>query len=45
MSKTDHDATFMCVKEDSMIKEPKSAYNLQITMNKQFVIIFGIFKT
>ncbi|EJE99300.1 transposase, partial [Liquorilactobacillus mali KCTC 3596 = DSM 20444] len=44
-SKTDHDATFMRVKEDSMLNgQLKPAYNLQIATSKQFVTAFGIFQ-
>ncbi|PEG87916.1 IS5/IS1182 family transposase, partial [Lactobacillus sp. UMNPBX13] len=38
-SKTDHDATFMCMKEDPMMnRELKPGYNLQIATHKQFVL-------
>src|SRR5699024_3545322 len=38
-SKTDHDATFMCMKEDPMMnRELKPGYNLQIATHNQFVL-------
>lgn len=44
-SKTDPDATFMCLKEDPMKnRELKPAYNLQIATNQQFVIDFALFQ-
>ena len=43
-SKTDHDATFMCMKEDPMKnRELKPGYNLQVASNNQYVIDFDIF--
>ncbi|MCC4324310.1 transposase, partial [Limosilactobacillus reuteri] len=43
-SKTDHDATFMCMKEDPMMnRELKPGYNLQIATHKQFVLDYGLF--
>ena len=37
-SKTDHDATFMRMKEDAMNNgQTKPGYNLQISTSKQFV--------
>ncbi|WP_245585288.1 IS1182 family transposase [Schleiferilactobacillus shenzhenensis] len=43
-SKTDHDATFMHVKEDPMGGEAKPAYNLQIATSNQFVTGYAIFQ-
>lgn len=44
-SKTDHDATFMRVKEDPMLNgQLKPAYNLQIATSGQFVTAFSIFQ-
>lgn len=43
-SKTDHDATFMCMKEDPMKnRELKPGYNLQIATHNQFVLDYGLF--
>jgi hypothetical protein len=43
-SKTDHDATFMRMKEDSMVNgQLKPGYNLQVATNGQFVLNYGIF--
>lgn len=43
-SKTDHDATFMCMKEDPMRnRELKPGYNLQIATHNQFVLDYGLF--
>ena len=43
-SKTDKDATFMCMKEDAMKNRVlKPGYNLQIATNSQFVIDYDIF--
>ena len=43
-SKTDNDATFMCMKEDAMKnRELKPGYNLQIATNHQFVLGFDVF--
>ncbi|GFI59663.1 hypothetical protein IMSAG044_00551 [Lactobacillaceae bacterium] len=43
-SKTDHDATFMCMKEDPMMnRELKPGYNLQIATHKQFILDYGLF--
>ena len=42
--KADHDATFMCMKEDPMMnRELKPGYNLQIATHKQFVLDYGLF--
>ena len=42
-SKTDHDATFMCLKEDPMQNgQTKPAYNLQIMTNSQYVLGYGL---
>ena len=42
-SKTDHDATFMRMKEDHMRNgQLKPAYNLQISTNKQFILHYSI---
>ncbi|AXX74630.1 IS1182 family transposase [Limosilactobacillus reuteri] len=43
-SKTDHDATFMCMKEDPMMnRELKPGYNLQIATHNQFVLDYALF--
>lgn len=43
-SKTDHDATFMCMKEDPMRnRELKPGYNLQIATHNQFILDYGLF--
>jgi transposase len=43
-SKTDHDATFMRVKEDPMMNgQLKPAYNLQIATSNQFVLGYQLF--
>ncbi len=43
-SKTDHDATFMRMKEDPMMNgQLKPGYNLQIATNNQFVLHYDIF--
>lgn len=43
-SKTDHDATFMCMKEDPMKnRELKPGYDLQIATHNQFVLDYGLF--
>ena len=43
-SKTDTDATFMCMKEDPMKnRELKPGYNVQVASNNQYVIDFDIF--
>lgn len=43
-SKTDPDATFMCMKEDPMKnRELKPGYNLQVASSNQYVIDFDIF--
>ena len=43
-SKTDHDATFMCMKGDPMRnRELKPGYNLQIATHNQFVLDYGLF--
>ncbi|MDN4834340.1 IS1182 family transposase [Ligilactobacillus salivarius] len=43
-SKTDHDATFMCMKEDPMRnRELKPGYSLQIATHNQFVLDYGLF--
>ncbi|MGO4990642.1 IS5/IS1182 family transposase, partial [Limosilactobacillus reuteri] len=42
-SKTDHDATFMCMKEDPMKnRELKPGYNLQIATHNQFVLDYAL---
>ncbi|WP_288490384.1 IS1182 family transposase, partial [uncultured Limosilactobacillus sp.] len=42
-SKTDHDATFMRLKEDPMRNgQTKPAYNLQIMTNSQYVLGYGL---
>ena len=44
-SKTDHDATFMRVKEDPMKNgQLKPAYNLQIATSNQFILNYDIFQ-
>ena len=44
MSKTDPDATFMRMKEDSMNNgQTKPGYNLQIATENQFLVDFGLF--
>ena len=44
-SKTDHDATFMRMKEDHMGNgELKPAYNVQISTENQFITNFGIYQ-
>ena len=43
-SKTDHDATFMRMKEDPMLNgQLKPGYNLQIATNNQYVLNYQIF--
>ncbi len=43
-SKTDHDATFLCMKEDPMKnRELKPGYNLQIATNNQFVLDYALY--
>lgn len=45
-SKTDHNATFIRVKENHMQNgQLKSAYNLQISTSNQFISNYDIFKT
>jgi hypothetical protein len=45
-SKTDHDATFMRMKEDAMNNgQTKPGYNLQIGTEEQFITDFGIFQS
>jgi transposase len=45
-SKTDHDATFMRMKEDAMNNgQTKPGYNLQISTEKQFITDFGLFQS
>lgn len=45
-SKTDHDATFMRMKEDAMNNgQTKPGYNLQIGTENQFILDFGLFQT
>lgn len=44
-SKTDHDATFMRVKEDPMLNgQLKPAYNLQIATNNRFVLNYDLYQ-
>lgn len=44
-SKTDHDATFMRVKEDHMMNgQLKPAYNLQLATCNQFILGFGLYQ-
>ncbi|MGQ7323031.1 IS5/IS1182 family transposase, partial [Streptococcus suis] len=43
-SKTDHDATFMRMKEDHMKNgQLKPGYNLQLGTNSQFVLAYGLY--
>lgn len=43
-SNTDHDATFMRMKDDHMRNgQLKLGYNLQIATNNQFVLAFGVY--
>jgi transposase len=45
-SKTDHDATFMRMKEDHMLNgQLKPAYNIQISSNNQCIVDYGIYQT
>jgi len=42
-SKTDHDATFMRMKEDHMLNgQLKPAYNLQISSNNQYIVNYSL---
>lgn len=42
-SKTDHDATFMRMKEDPMLNDQlKPGYNLQIATQPQFVLYYQV---
>lgn len=44
-SKTDHDATFMRMKEDAMLNgQLKPGYNVQISTENQFITNFGIYQ-
>ena len=44
-SKTDHDATFMRMKEDAMLNgQLKPGYNVQISTENQFITHFGIYQ-
>jgi len=44
-SKTDHDATFMRMKEDSMLNgQLKPCYNVQISTENQYITNFGIYQ-
>ena len=44
-SKTDHDATFMRMKEDHMMNgQLKPGYNVQISTENQFITHYGIFQ-
>ena len=44
MSKTDHDATFMRMKEDAMNNgQTKPGYNLQVSAENQFITDFALF--
>lgn len=43
-SKTDHDATFMRLKEDHMQNgQLKAAYNVQVATNSQYALVCGVF--
>ena len=45
-SKTDHDATFMRMKEDHMLNgQLKPGYNLQISTQNQFILLFSVHQT
>jgi len=45
-SKTDHDATFMKMKEDHMLNgQLKPAYNLQISSNNQYIVNYSLHQT
>lgn len=45
-SKTDHDATFMRMKEDHMKNgQLKAGYNLQISTNEQYIVNYSIHQT
>lgn len=45
-SKTDHDVTFMRMREDAMNNgQTKPGYNLQIGTENQFILDFGLFQT
>lgn len=45
-SKTDHDATFMRMKDDRLRKgQLKAAYNVQITTSNQIILHYGIYRT
>ena len=45
-SKTDHDATFMRMKEDAMNNgQTKPGYNLQLGTENQFILDFGLFQS
>jgi len=45
-SKTDHDATFMRMKEDSMLNgQLKPGYNVQISTENKFITNFGIYQS
>ena len=44
-SKTDHDATFMRMKEDAMLNgQLKPGYNVQISTENQFITNFGVYQ-
>lgn len=44
-SKTDHDATFMRMKEDAMLNgQLKPCYNVQISTENQYITNFGIYQ-
>ncbi|MHD0383808.1 IS1182 family transposase [Staphylococcus simulans] len=44
-SKTDHDATFMRMKDDHMMNgQLKPAYNIQVGTNNQFALAFGVYQ-
>ena len=45
-AKTDHDATFMRMKEDHMLNgQLKPAYNLQISSNNQYIVNYSLHQT
>jgi hypothetical protein len=45
-SKTDHDASFMRMKEDHMLNgQLKPAYNLQVSSNNQYIVNYSLHQT
>lgn len=46
MKQTDHEGTFIRMKEDAMNNgQPKPRYNLQIGTEKQFILDFDLFQS